>query len=64
VHPPLDGDYIYLSNETTCVDSRSEDDTAHNTDPKDHDIEAEEAIYGENNNLAQLLVDNEHLMGI
>jgi len=64
VHSPLDGDDLCLSNETTCVDSSSEDDTAENTDLKDYDIEAGEAIYGENNNLQLLLAGNEHLMSM
>ena len=50
-----------LSNDTTNVDSRSEDDDACETDLTDTDIDYEETIYDvEESNLIRLLADNEH----
>jgi len=50
-----------FSNDTTNVDSGSEDGEAYETDLTDNNIDAEETIHdGEESNLIQLLADNEH----
>ena len=50
-----------FSNDTTNVDSGSEDEEAYETDLTDNDVDTEETIHdGEESNLIQLLADNEH----
>jgi hypothetical protein len=57
----VDDNDSYFFNDTTNVDFGSEDDEAYETDLTNTDVDAEEAIHdGEDSNLIQLLVDNEH----